>query len=183
MAKAKKDWKSLLTDCLELRGKSGIFAYKRAVALKAVAEDEGYREFCVQEDEDSVRYLDQYVEDLCLTHLQLQDLLAEHPEESDWRTGKLTSMYDAMLKKIAAEQTFETSSTPRTEWKKTATEAEEKLADVEYENVQLKKTESDNRERLSSYEQEIRDLKEDNAVLRGRIEELEKLHKPELVTA
>ncbi len=187
--KGKKDYHALLVECLNYRGQGGKGAHSRIVRLNAVYEDEEYREFCRIKTEDPEQFLDQYVEDLCLTFLQLRTIHEYHPNVKDWADGKLRTLYDSVSKAIRLEQESQPKET-RTSYKKISDRLTEENQDMEYklERTSSRLTESESeietlRRSLLDAKEEIRDKERQVLTLEGRIIELQYLLKREAVTA
>lgn len=170
MAATKKSYKDLLTECLNLRGKSGTGAFKRAVALRTVYNDPEYRKFCAAELQDPAEFLDQYVEDLCLTFLEIKTVLDHHENQADWEDGKLATLYEqteTAIRNQGAGNGEEQGST-RPSYKTLYSEASDKIKDLQFEQKQTL-------EKSQSLEERVAELTAENMRLRGRIEELERL--------
>jgi len=92
------EWKKLEKELESLQGMSGKAAYRRTQICMALYEDQDWRE---QHEailnEDAANWLDDHVQDLCLTFAQLRDLFEWFPEEEQWAKGKLRTMYDTMM--------------------------------------------------------------------------------------
>lgn len=199
---AKTSWKKLLQKVEDLFGEARVNLHAITVLLVKIFDDREFRHDIGIDDDYLVSdWLDKYITETNLTFIELRAVLIEFPDENQWKETTIRDLYERTLKKT--EETTEAPVVNRTAWKKKAQESIEELEEVELENARLKKRETNNCERLSVYEREIRDLKasfereirnlkdlyeqkihtlkEENALLHGRIEELEKLHKPELV--
>jgi len=178
----KKSWKKLLENVKALFAEARVNLHAITVLLVKIWEDKDFRHDAQLEDDYAASdWIDEYITDTDLTFLELRAVLVQFPKEEQWKESTIRDLY-AQTKKTTEEQA-EAPPVNRTAWKKKAEEAEEKLKETEFQNIQLKKVESDSLERLTDQSQEIRNLKEENAVLRGRIEELERLYKPELAAA
>ena len=179
---AKRSWKKLLEKVESLFAEGRVNLYATTVLLVKIFNDRDFRhEVKLESDYDASDWLDKYITDTDLTLLELRKVLEQFPDESQWKETTIWKLYAATKK--TTEERAETPAVNRTAWKERAKNAEEKLADSEFKCKRLESSDSDNRKRSIDYEQKIRDLENENAVLTGRIEELERLYKRELVTS
>ena len=97
--KSKPTYKELLIQVREMRGASGINAYRRAKMLVEVFNDRNFRfDYGQVDDFKAIEILDDYVQDLAFGFAGVRALLEHYPNEIDWKEGKLKRMYDDMLK-------------------------------------------------------------------------------------
>lgn len=94
------------------------------------------------------------------------------PDEQVWREYK----YDlAALDSLCREQQEETEPRQYTNWKQVAEERAEELDKTQKEASRAEELCERQREEIDGFRERIAELENDNAMLRGRIEELEKL--------
>lgn len=99
IAEAKASYKSLLKQVIELRGNGGANAYKRAKILVDVYEHSDFiLQECAGNALDAERKLDDYVQDLCLSFMELRDMLKHFKRPTDWKAGRLKAMHREMLR-------------------------------------------------------------------------------------
>jgi hypothetical protein len=104
-----------LIDVREMRGESGENAFRRACILCDVWNNEQFRDdtdFAASDDE-AMAILDEHCEDLCLSFLELRQLLAHFPDQPEWQDGRLRSMYEQMRSEVSAKQKSERDSRPQ----------------------------------------------------------------------
>jgi hypothetical protein len=100
-----KTYKQLLLTALELRKQGGKSAYKRAMILVAVFNDQDFRLDNGNIDDDKIyQILDDYVEDLALNFIELKHLVEYFPKESQWAEGRLCRMYDQLLDSVPPQE-------------------------------------------------------------------------------
>ncbi len=97
-----KTYKKLLLKCLALRKQGGKSAFERTKLLVSVFENQEFRlDNGNLDDFKLAEVLDQYVEDVFLDEenvfLKLKAMLDHFPNESQWESGKLRTMYNEML--------------------------------------------------------------------------------------
>lgn len=93
-----RGYKRLLLEALELRGLGGKSAYRRTKLLVQVFADRDFRaEAGNVDDFRAAEVLDEYVEDLALSFLELRAMIEHFPRESQWSEGKLRSMYKEVM--------------------------------------------------------------------------------------
>lgn len=156
------NWKEQLIHARSLMGKAGVIAYDRAVVLKEVFENDDFRADS-GDDMRSSRRLDEYVNDLCLTFLDLLQLLKHYPTRKQWASGKLRSMYDAMTRQVYF------NARP---WRKQRQAANDSKLSLPSVAIEAAESVPLTIERLTC---RIRELERENSELRARIEELEQL--------
>lgn len=171
-------YKNLLDECRTLMAKAGSTAFRRTAVLNQVFLDRDFRADLGNSDDFAcAMVLDEYVEDLCLTFLELRSILVHFPTASDWADGKLSTLYQRTLDKIAAERKEEA---PEKREVKRATLAElhdleEKNKDAEYRVAQADRRHGEALSTIDVLRRENDELRLTVATLRGRIEELEKV--------
>lgn len=187
----KKTYGNLLTECSNLRSAGGASAHRRIVNLNAVFEDPEYQRMCsdLTPPLDAADNLDQYVEDLCLSFLQMREIFTKFPDAKHWANGKLKTLYNETTKILWKEKQSEPKET-RTSYKEKAEEAESKLADVEFEQTQLTNQAVKVEDELSQLRERLREvllensgLKIENATLKGENNELQKQLSREMAAA
>jgi hypothetical protein len=88
------DYKTLLLEARRLRGRNGVAAYRRAKILCQVFDDIQFRADCCNVDDfAAAAILDEYVEDLCLSFLDLRRTLQRFPKIADWKDGRLARLF------------------------------------------------------------------------------------------
>lgn len=174
-----KAYKQTLIDCLRLRGDSGSNAFQRACMLVNVFNDRDFRADHSQYDDGKLAdELDQYVDDLALSFLQLKALLERFPEESDWAQGRLNKMYAELLEELREQRSKARDNEDKP--------IVERLTKKDFSNLreQLHRAEvrvGETSLRAETAENEVASLRAENAALKtkvsrleGRIEELER---------
>lgn len=147
-------YKKLLIKAERLRGKGGEAAYERAKILVAVFNDTDFRlDNGNIDDFKAAEALDDYVQDLCLSFRQLQDLLTYYPEKAQWSEGKLRSMHDEILSQ---------RSTPEKAVKPRRSASLAQVQSLEKENEQLAY-------QLKKAQKRIKQLEDENAHLKSRL--------------
>jgi hypothetical protein len=111
-------WKEILIQAKELLGKAGTTAFDRATLLVSVWNDPDFQADARSEFVALDR-LSEYVNDLALNFLELQQLLVKFPTRDAWAKGNIRQMYDSMmrdkeLQKSAAASRMTTTLTKTT---------------------------------------------------------------------
>lgn len=92
------NYKALLKQVIDLRGKGGANAFRRAKILVEVYEQSDFIEQeCRGNALDAERKLDDYVQDLCLSFMELRDMLKHFRRSGEWKGGRLKAMHREML--------------------------------------------------------------------------------------
>ena len=99
------NWKQLLIKVRELVGEAGVAVYDRATLLSQVFGDLAFVADCNEDQGKAADRLDEYTNDLCLTFLELRQLLKHFPKRAQWKSGKIRRMYDEMVQAIVVNQT------------------------------------------------------------------------------
>jgi hypothetical protein len=144
-----KTYKSLLLEAKDLRKQGGVNAYKRAVLLKKVYDDQDFRADHETFDDDKLLdILNEYVDDLCTTFLELKLLLDHFPDESQWADGKLYSMLREVMTEAKAEPQPKSKKKKEDPWQYARKEKArlqaiidqlmERIKDLEIENKRLR---------------------------------------------
>ncbi len=79
--------------------------YDRATLLSQVFGDPAFLADCSEDQGEAADRLDEYANDLCLTFLELRQLLKHFPKRAQWKSGKIRRMYDEMVQAIVVNQT------------------------------------------------------------------------------
>ncbi|HSV27554.1 MAG TPA: hypothetical protein VLH60_06650 [Sedimentisphaerales bacterium] len=165
-------YKALLIEARKLRGRSGLAAYRRAKLLCQVFEDRNFRADCGNLDDfRAAAVLDEYLEDLCVSFLDIRRMLRHFPKPKAWQEGRLSRLYNDMLKAESGEKDKPLSGKPRNVTAEVRKRLESQLTDARKELARQ------NAVRLSEIDQlraKVADLERENAELRERITELEK---------
>lgn len=147
-------YKKLLLEAKALRGQAGGAAYDRAKLLNAVFEDTEFLADLGSIDQDkAAKVLDDYVQDLALSFLELRALFLHFPKRAAWEDGKLRDMYDEMLDARPQPE-------KRTASRKTATVAELTAAREEIARLNRK---------LKAAQEQLAQLKEENKELKKEL--------------
>ena len=159
-------YKAALLEVRRLRGKAGRSAYSRAKLLVQVFEDRDFRTDngnC--DDFKAAALLDDYVEDLCLTFLDLRGLLARN----SWREGRLMKMQQQMLKE---NNKSIPSGKPRVVVGNLRQKLEQQLEEARRAKAVVDSQRVSERDQLQA---RVAELVAENAALKARVEELERL--------
>lgn len=175
----KKNYKTLLLEARELRHEAGKNAHKRATLLVKVFDDRDFRdEVGALDDFAAAECLNAEVEDLCLTFLQLREMLKAFPLEADWADGKLRTLYNRTLELGKAAEDANKRENTRTRRAVSLKELEK----VEQEKSEAEAALRHQERRVAQVVTELDQLRADNqalrlenAQLRGRIAELERM--------
>lgn len=171
-------YKTLLLDARNLRTEAGRNAWKRAKLLTQVFDDREFRaEVGALDDFATAGFLDAEVEDLCVTFLQLREMLRAFPDEAAWTDGKLRTLYERTRKAgLDAEQAEAAVAvkTRRTvtikEFEKAEQQKQEAEAALRHKDREVAKIVTE----LDQLRAENQTLRLENASLRGRIEQMER---------
>lgn len=169
MTKATKNYKELLLEARNLRGKAGENAWKRATILVQVFEDQAFRDSIgAADDWRAAEMLNAEVEDLCLTFLQLREMLSVFPQRKQWEDGRMRTLYE----QARDRSTVEDEEKPKRQVTR--------ISKKEFEQEHQARVEAEARFKYSDKQRaellhEIEELKAENNQLRGRISELERL--------
>lgn len=176
----KKSYKTLLLEARDLRGQAGINAHKRATLLVKVFDDRDFRsEIGATDDYGAAEMLDAEVEDLCLSFLQLREILKRFPNEQDWSDGKLRTLYNRTCELAKADVEAETREAParvrRVVTMKELEQVEQARLDAEAVVRRVEREIKSQADELESLRKQNADLRMEAERLKGRIEELERL--------
>jgi hypothetical protein len=171
----KKSFKTLLKEARVLRHAAGDNAYQRAVILVAVFDDRAFRESIGAVDDFAVaQCLDAEVEDLCLSFLELREMLRCFPDASDWSDGRLRTLYDRCVQM----RTKDVEEKPARKVNRvTKTELDDAVETAKHHESRARFLEAENSRHVSELDQlraRVAELETENARLHGRIEELER---------
>lgn len=177
----KKSYKSLLLEARELRGQAGLNAHKRASLLVKVFDDRDFRsEIGATDDYAAAEMLDSEIEDLCLSFLQLREILKRFPNEAEWSDGKLRTLYSRTceLAKADADAVSRTEGPARARRVVTIKEleqSEQARLDAEAATRRVEREMKHQADELEGLRRQNADLRMEAERLKGRIEELERL--------
>lgn len=167
-----RNYKRILGELESLRGQSGLAAHRRASLLVQVFEDGDLRSDVGAKDDFAVcEFLDQYVEDLCLSFTELRAMLSEFPDADSWSDGKLATLYETARQRIIERGQTGEEKPPR---------HPRRVTIEQYEAVESERQGAEARaafldKRISAMEKENEELRAENNRLKGRIEQLEKI--------
>lgn len=173
----KTSYKTLLLKARELRSEAGKNAYQRAKLLTAVFDDRDFRASIGSLDDfEAADKLNVEVEDLCLTFLELREVLKAFPNESEWADGRLRTLYAETIKRAKANAVAATKepTTRRTVTLKDLEAVKEEKREAE---IALRRAEKEVAATVATVDQlkaRVKELEIENAGLRGRIEQLER---------
>ncbi len=100
-------YKKIILKLKEMRGQSGEAAFDRTTEMLELFVDREFRLDTGYDDHAAGDFLDELADDLCVKFLQLKELIGFYPSRSQWKDGKLGSMYRHMKEareKVAKEQ-------------------------------------------------------------------------------
>lgn len=162
-------YKQLLIEARKLRGRSGLQAYRRAKLLCQVFDDLDFRADCGNLDDfQAAAILDEYVEDLCVSFLDLRRILHRFPKPKAWSEGRLTRLYNEAMKIDEQEKPLSGKSRPANP--ETRQRLETQLVEARKE---LARREAVKVSEVDQLRARISELEAENASLRQRITELE----------
>jgi alpha-D-ribose 1-methylphosphonate 5-triphosphate diphosphatase PhnM len=173
-------YKKKLTEARKLLTQGCLSLYDRVRLLIEVFED---REFRVQEnlesDDAAGNWLTEgYLSDTAdWDFFALKNLMDHAPNREQWGSGKLNRLYAEMLEAKKAQHNTENQPAKRT--RITREEHEEVKKALQHEQAQVKYL----RDQHSEVLEENQKLREEVALLKGRIQELERMAKLELAAA
>jgi predicted nucleic acid-binding Zn-ribbon protein len=156
-----KLYKTNLLEARKLRERSGANAYKRIVLLSRVYHDEEFRaDNDVLDDLKLADLLDDYVDDLCLSFLELEKLLEYYPRKEQWADGKIWKMRQKMISGNRLAPSAKRSPKQR--------QIEDQLTQARREKVRQRAI-------IDQLMARIKQLEEENEALNVKIAELEAL--------
>lgn len=172
---SRKNYKQLIIQAREMRGQSGLSAYDRAKILVDVFNDRDFRTDVGNVDDfGAADALDQYVDDLCVSFLQLKAMFEHFPNREQWKEGMLFQMHAEVIEKgkQAPEGPTRTRKSVTTkEYEKVVEEKQAASTRAEYLNKELEAA----RKRIDELTSENRELAEKYARAEGRIGALEEM--------
>lgn len=172
--RAETSYKAKLLNARAMRGKGGFAAYDRVTLLNGVFDDRDFRaDIGNVDDFRAADVLNEYTEDLALRFLELRAMLEHYPERSQWKDGKLRTMYDEMraARNVDAEPTKrQRQSVTREQYDALQNDKQHAEARAKFLDGEL----SQRQNRLAELERENAQLKQALARAEGRIEELER---------
>jgi uncharacterized protein YceH (UPF0502 family) len=164
-------WKELLSEARSLMGRAGANAYRRAKILCRVFNDVDFRAAHGNLDDfQAADLLDDLVQDLCLSFLDLRRVLDRFPRRKDWREGRLSRMFAEATKATTQERPL--SGKPRPVSGETRARLEAQLVEARKEHARLRAAATSELDQLRA---RVADLEAENAALHQRIDELERL--------
>lgn len=181
-----KNWKQKLLDAKSLVGKSGGLLWERVTLLAEVYRDDEFRADNDNADEfRAAEILDAHVGDTCATFLELENVLREFPEQSQWEETPLKKLLANVLEK---HQEARQAAKPEVPERRSATvkeldvaiqEKKQSVARAEFLNIEVES----HSHRIADLERENLELRQQLSEARVRIRELEETPSREVVTA
>ncbi len=176
----RKNYKTLLLEAASLRGESGVNAHKRIGILVKVFEDADFRaEIGSSDDYKAAEVLDDHVQDLCLTFLELKAMYQAFPDVADWKDGKLRTLYQRSLEVAEANKPEPTKRSVNRVTNKEYEQLDSEKQDIEAQLNYTKRTVDEIKSEIDRLRDENLSLRNEKMRLEGRIEELEKLLTPQ----
>ncbi len=181
-----KTWKQKLLDAKSLQGKSGGLLWQRVTLLAEVYRDDEFRADHGGADEfRAAEILDMHVGDTCATFLELENVLREFPERSQWEETPLKKLLAQVLEKHREARQAAKSDPPERrsatvkELDRAVKEKKEVAARAEFLGSEVKSKEN----RIVELERENRELRQQLSEATVRIRELEESTSCEVVAA
>lgn len=169
------NYKKKLIVASELRAKGREALHERVSLLVAVFEDREFRSDNQQFDDlKAAELLDSYLEDTALSFLEARAVLQTYPKFDQWTGKTVRELYESALESSRLSDDVKPRATPRRVTLKMFEEEQLGRREAESEGRQLKK-------KLSDLEAENKQLIRDLAKAEGRISELERIVRRELV--
>lgn len=184
--KSSKGYKQALVKAAEMRGQSGCAAYDRGKVLCDVFSDRDFRaDTGVIDDHAAAAILDDYVQDLCVSFLELRAMIQFAPDRARWQNGKLRELHDEMMEahRASRESSRTTEQKRRSVTVKEFEALEQSKKSEEARASFLSKEVESTRSTVERLQSENRELREQLAEARGRIKELERIAGRELQAA
>ena len=150
--------------------------HERVKLLVGVFEDREFRADNQQYDDfQAANLLDKFLEATALTFLEARAVYQTYPAFKQWEGKSIRELYESALEQSRATDSEKERATPRRVTIKQFEEEQRSRRDAEAECRNLKK-------QVADLEAENRNLIRDNARLEGRVSELERIIRRELVT-
>ena len=182
---AKKKWETLLNEAKSLIQQSRENIYDAVCRMVEVSKDPGFVDFYGGVVDKAEACLDDLLGGFHLTFSEAELMLHYFPAKEQWKTMPLNDMLaDSIVRRNAENKR---DSAPRAiATRPTAKEMEQVKLELGQERekaVELAKEVSRQVSEVDQLRAKIRDLEQENARLRGRIEELERMVRPDVAMA
>lgn len=176
-ARTNVSYKKKLIAASELRTQGRAALFQRAKLLVEVFEDRDFRADNEQFDDlKAAELLDTYLEDTAATFLEIRAILQTFPTLEQWEGKTIRQLYESALESSRANTDEKTRVAPRRVTIKQFEEEQLARKEAEAETRNLKK-------QLAEMDAANRKLIRENAQLEGRITELERIARRELVAS
>lgn len=169
-------YKKKLIAASELRTQGRAALFQRATLLVEVFEDREFRADNDQFDDlKAAELLDSYLEDTAATFLEVRAILQTFPTLEQWKGKTIRELYESALESSRASSEEKTRATPRRITIKQFEGEQQARKEAEAEVRNLKK-------QITELEASNRKYIRENAQLEGRITELERIARRELIS-